>query len=94
MSMCTAGCISLNWVYPFFRDNFSSDAYIVSKELNQDPELFKSFRKMSTARVSLLAELNRTPRTKDTNFPTVVSADETLLITLRQRIFIYWLLQI
>jgi hypothetical protein len=31
------------WVHPFFHDNLNSGAYIVSKELNQDPELFKSF---------------------------------------------------
>jgi hypothetical protein len=30
------------WMHPFFRDNLSSGAYIVSKELNQDPDSFLS----------------------------------------------------
>jgi hypothetical protein len=36
-----------NWVYPLFHDNLNPGAYIVSKELNQDPELFKSFYRIS-----------------------------------------------
>jgi hypothetical protein len=30
-----------HWAYPFFRDNLNRYTYIVSKELNEDPELFK-----------------------------------------------------
>jgi hypothetical protein len=36
-----------HWVDPFFCGNLNSVAYIVLKELNQDPELFKSFYQMS-----------------------------------------------
>jgi hypothetical protein len=46
-----------HWVYPFFCDNLSSGAYIVSKELNQDPELFKSFYRMNTESFSLLVDI-------------------------------------
>jgi len=73
----------LNWVYPFSCDNLSTGTYIVSKELNQDPELFKSFCKMSTACSSLLAELTGPQeRRKDTKFRTAVLGEEKLLITL------------
>jgi hypothetical protein len=30
-----------HWVHSFFHDNLNSGAYIVSNELNQEPELFK-----------------------------------------------------
>jgi len=30
-----------HWVHPFFRDNLSLSGYVVIKELNQDPKLFK-----------------------------------------------------
>jgi hypothetical protein len=33
-----------HWVHPFFCDNLNSGACIVSKELIQDTELFKSFK--------------------------------------------------
>jgi hypothetical protein len=46
-----------HWVHPFFRDNLSSGACIVSKELNQDPELFKSFYRMSIESFSLLVDI-------------------------------------
>jgi hypothetical protein len=36
-----------HWVHPFFRDNLNPGAYIVSRELNQNPELFISFYRMS-----------------------------------------------
>jgi hypothetical protein len=45
------------WVDPFYRDNLNSCTYIVLKELNQDPELFKSFYLMSTESFSLLMDL-------------------------------------
>jgi hypothetical protein len=32
---------------PFFCDDLNSGAFIFSKELNQDPELFKSFYRMN-----------------------------------------------
>jgi hypothetical protein len=71
-------------VHPFFSDKLNSGAYIVSKELNQDPELFKSFYRMSTKSFSLLVDLvGPEIRRKDTNFRTAVSAEERLLITLR-----------
>jgi len=73
----------LNWVYPFSCDILSSGAYIASKQLNHDPELFKTFCKMSIACSSLLAErTGPQERRKDTNFRTDVSADEKLLINL------------
>jgi hypothetical protein len=31
-----------HWVHPFFRDNTNSGAYIVLRELNQDPDSFVS----------------------------------------------------
>jgi hypothetical protein len=84
-----------HWVHPFFRDNLSSGAYIVSKELNQDPELFKSFYRMSIESFSLLVDIIEPQvRKKDTNFRTAVSAEERLLITLRKGKFMYLLLQI
>jgi hypothetical protein len=46
-----------HWVHPFFRDNRSSGAYIVSKEINQDPELFRSFYRMSIESFSLLVDI-------------------------------------
>ena len=70
-------------MYPVSCDNLGSGAYIVSKQLNHDPELFKSFCKMSIAFSSLLAELTGPQeRRKDTNFRTAMSAEEKLLITL------------
>jgi len=73
----------LNWVYLFSCDNLRSGVYIVSSELNQDPELFKSFCKMSTECSSLLAAFTGPDeRRKDTNFRTAVSAAEKLMITL------------
>jgi hypothetical protein len=73
-----------HWVHPFLRDNLSSDASIVSKELNQDPELFKSFYRMNIESFSLLVDLvGPQVRRKDTNFRTAVSAEERQLITLR-----------
>jgi hypothetical protein len=38
-------------VHPYFRDNLSSGPYIVSKELNQDPEPFISREILSQAKV-------------------------------------------
>jgi hypothetical protein len=64
-----------HWVHPFFRDNLNSGAYIVSKELDKDPDLFKSFCRMSTERFSLLVELaGPQMRRQDINFRTAVSA--------------------
>jgi hypothetical protein len=75
---------SKHWVNPFFRDNLNSGAYIVSKELNQDPELFKSFYRMSIERFSLLVDLvGPQIRRQDTNVRIAVSAEESLLTTLR-----------
>jgi hypothetical protein len=68
-----------HWVHPFFRDDLNSGAYsyIVSKELNQDPELFQSFYKMSIESFSLFVDLvGPQVRRKDTNFHTAVSAEE------------------
>jgi hypothetical protein len=45
-----------HWAYPFSRDNLYLGVYIVSKELNQDPELLKSFRRMSAGSFSLLVD--------------------------------------
>jgi hypothetical protein len=45
-----------HWVDPFFHDNLDC-APIVSEKLNQDPELFKSFYRMSTESFSLLVDL-------------------------------------
>jgi hypothetical protein len=73
-----------HWVLPSFRDNLNSGTYSVSKELNQDPDLFKSFYRMSIESFSLLVDLvGPQIRRQDTNFRTAVSAEEKLLITLR-----------
>jgi hypothetical protein len=73
-----------HWVHPFFHDNLNSGAYIITKELNQDLELFKSFYRMSTESYSfLMGFVGFQVRRKDTNFLTAVSAEERLLITLR-----------
>jgi hypothetical protein len=73
------------WVHLFFRDNLNSGAYIVSKEHNQDPELFKSFYRMNIENLSLLVDLvGPEIRRKYTNLRTTVSAEERLImITLR-----------
>jgi hypothetical protein len=64
-----------HWVHPFFRDNLNSGNYIVSKERNQDPELFKSFYRMSIESCSLLVELvGPQIRRQDTHSRTAVSA--------------------
>jgi hypothetical protein len=71
-------------VHPFFCDNLRSGAYIVSKEVNQDSELFKSFYRMSIDSFSLLANfIGPQVRKNDTSFRTAMSAQERLLITLR-----------
>jgi hypothetical protein len=41
-------------VQPFFRDKLASGSYIVSKELNQDPEQSQSFYRMSTESLTSL----------------------------------------
>jgi hypothetical protein len=46
-----------HWVYPFFHNNLNSGAHIVLKELNQDPELFRSFYRVSNESFSLLEAL-------------------------------------
>jgi hypothetical protein len=45
------------WVHPLFRDNLNSGAYIVLKEPNQDPKLFKALHQISTESFSLLVDL-------------------------------------
>jgi hypothetical protein len=73
-----------HWVHPFFRDNLNSGAYMVWKELNQDPELFKTFYRMSNESFSLFVDLvGPEIRRKDINFRTALSAEERVLITLR-----------
>jgi hypothetical protein len=68
----------------FFHDNLNSGAYIVSKELHQDAELFKSFYRMSIESFSSLVDLVRPQvRRKDIHFCTALLAEEELLITLR-----------
>jgi hypothetical protein len=72
------------WVQPFFRDKLNSSARIVSKEINQDPELFKSFHRMNIENFSLFMDLvGPQVRRKDTTFRTAVPAEERLLISLR-----------
>jgi hypothetical protein len=71
-------------VHPFFRNNLNLGAYTVSKELNQDPELFQSFYRMRIENFSLLVDLvGPQIRSKYINFRTAVSAEGRLLITLR-----------
>jgi hypothetical protein len=68
-------------VHPFFHDNLSSGTYIVSKELDQDPELFKSFYLIITESFSLVVDLAGSEvRKEDTYFHTAVSAEERLLL--------------
>jgi hypothetical protein len=43
------------WVHQFFRDNFSSAVYIVSKELNQDLDAFDSWEIVSQIKYILLS---------------------------------------
>jgi hypothetical protein len=40
-----------HWVHPFFLDSFNSGAYIVSKELNQDPDSFVSKRNSFSSQI-------------------------------------------
>jgi hypothetical protein len=66
-----------HWVHLFFRENLNSDAYIVSKELHQDPKLFKLFYRLSTESFSLLVVfVGPAIRRKETNFRTAMSAEE------------------
>jgi hypothetical protein len=51
------------WVHTAFRDNLNSGAYIVSKELNQNPELFQLFYRMST-KFFFISESCRTSNSK------------------------------
>jgi hypothetical protein len=53
-----------HWVHPFFRDNLNSCAYIVLKELNHDPELFKSMYRMSTESFFFISGSCMTPNSK------------------------------
>jgi hypothetical protein len=70
-------------VHQFFREYLNSGAYIVPKQLNQDPELLKLLYRMSIESFSLLVDLvGLEIRRKDTHFRTAVSAEERLLITL------------
>jgi hypothetical protein len=65
-------------VHPFFRDNLSSGAYAVLKELNQDPELLKSLYRMSMESFPLLAEFTGPQvQKKDTTFRIAVSRGKT-----------------
>jgi hypothetical protein len=45
-----------HWVHPFFHDNLNSGSYIVSKELNQDPDSFIS-REIPSQAESILSRL-------------------------------------
>jgi hypothetical protein len=64
-------------VYTFFRANLNSGASIVSKELNQDPELFKSIYRGSIESSSLLVDIvGPEIRRIDINFRTAVSAED------------------
>jgi hypothetical protein len=70
-------------VHPFFYNNLNSGAYIVSKELNQGQELFKSFYRISTESVSLLMDLvGAQIRRQNTNFRTAVSRTTGLITVL------------
>lgn len=69
---------------PFFRDNLSNGGYIAVKELNQDPELFKSLYTMSTESFPLLVVLTGPEvQRMDTDYHKAVTAEERLMITLR-----------
>jgi hypothetical protein len=75
--------IRKHWMHPFFPYNVNSGAHIVSKELNQNPELFKLFYRMSIESFSLLVDfVGPEIRRKDTNFHIAVSAGERLVISL------------
>jgi hypothetical protein len=77
-------------VHPFFRNNLNSDAYIVSKELNQDPEQFKPFYRMSTESFSLLVDLvGPEIRSKDTNFRIAVSRRKTTDYTQVRKVYLF-----
>jgi hypothetical protein len=39
-----------HWVHPFFRDDLKSGTFVVSKELNQDPDSFVSSQILSQAK--------------------------------------------
>jgi hypothetical protein len=63
-----------HWVHPAFLDNLNSTAFIVSKELNQDPV---SFYLMSFESFSLVVNLiGPQVRLRDTNVHADVSAEE------------------
>jgi hypothetical protein len=73
-----------HWVHPFFLDSLNSGAYIVSEELNQDPELFKLFYRKNIESISLLVDLVVLQvRKNDTDFCTAVFVEGRLLITLK-----------
>lgn len=73
------------WVHPYWRKNVCDHgAYVVFKELSQDPEKFQSYYRMSKTSFDLLVSMIKPEvEKKDTNFRRAICPEERLLITLR-----------
>jgi len=71
-------------VHPHYIKNICYSTFIVSRELDQDPEKFHEYYRMNPEIFKILVSLVETNiRKKDTNFRQAVSVEERLLITLR-----------
>jgi hypothetical protein len=79
-----------NSARPLFRDNLSAGAYTVSKELNQDPELFEPFYLMNN---DLIFEkrykfsYSRNSRRNTTSYHRMTAANLFLIATLEVQHF-------
>lgn len=72
------------WVHPHYVKNICYSTFIVSRELDQDPEKFHGYYRMNPKTFKILVSLVETNiRKKDTNFRQSVGVEERLLITLR-----------
>lgn len=71
------------WIHPHFIRNVCYSIFIVSKELDQDPEKFHGYYRMNPETFTILVNIvEASIRKRDTNFRHAVSVEERLLITL------------
>ncbi|KAJ8971482.1 hypothetical protein NQ314_000679 [Rhamnusium bicolor] len=72
------------WVHPYNYINLKHSYYIVSRELNDHPDKFKSFYRMSLQTFTrLVSVVGPHIIKKDTTFRLALGIEEKLLITLR-----------
>lgn len=72
------------WIHPHYIRNVCYSTFIVSNELDQDPEKFHGYYRMNPETFTILVNIvEASIRKRDTNFRQAVSVEERLLITLR-----------